>query len=184
GVVALLSLPAVAGEISPATTITAVTVFPTGANITRTVPVELPAGSSTVIVPDLPGEIETDSSKVEGTADQAIEIGSVEARTVPADEEADPARKAILDRIRALDDKLAAIADGIEALEARRDFIEELAEALPEGFSNAIARPFAGQQNWAEASKMIGDDFAAVAEAIRALHAEERSIKKDIEKEK
>ena len=72
GVVALLSLPAVAGEISPATTITAVTVFPTGANITRTVPIELPAGPSTVIVPDLPGEIETDSIKVEGTADQAM----------------------------------------------------------------------------------------------------------------
>ena len=99
GIAAMVPLPAEAGDITAESTIESVTVFPQGAGITRRVPVSLPAGDSTVILPDLPAETEVDSLTVSGTADQAIAIGSVETRVVPAGEESDPWRQELLDRI-------------------------------------------------------------------------------------
>ena len=79
----LFVVPAAAGEFRPSTTIESVVVFPAGAGITRTVPVELPAGASVVILDDLPYEIEADSITVDGKTDARLEIGSVATGSVP-----------------------------------------------------------------------------------------------------
>jgi hypothetical protein len=107
GLVALVpvSLPAFAAEVRPQSSIESVLVYAQGANVTRNVPITLPAGASTLVIEDLPGEIETDSLKVDGAADQAIEISSVETKLAPADPLKDPKRKAIADALRALEDK-------------------------------------------------------------------------------
>jgi uncharacterized protein (TIGR02231 family) len=182
GIAAMVPLPAEAGDITAESTIESVTVFPQGAGITRRVPVSLPAGDSTVILPDLPAETEVDSLTVSGTADQAIAIRSVETRVVPAGEESDPRRQELLDRIERIEDRITAIGDRVAALEGRRDFIGRLAEALPEGFSRALVARGAGVESWTAASAAIGDDLAKVAEAIQALKIEERQLDADLDK--
>ena len=62
--------------------IEAVTVFPSGAEITRTLKVKLGAGEQTVLVNDVTGQAIAASIRVEGTADRKLEIGSVDARRV------------------------------------------------------------------------------------------------------
>src|SRR4051794_19440935 len=96
-VLALLPLPVAAAEISAQSSIESVTVFAGGAAIVRRVPVILPAGSTTLVIDDLPADIDADSLKIDGAADQAIAIASVETRVLPADPDKDLKRKALSD---------------------------------------------------------------------------------------
>ena len=182
GLVMLIPLPVLADEVRPPSAIESVIVYAEGASVTRRVPFTLPAGASTIILENLPVEIETDSLKVDGSADQSLAISSVETRRVPADPAADPKRKALTDTLRGIEDRLSAINDRIGALKGRRQFIERLIETLPSGFGRAIGQATGGIDLWAAASEAIGLDLAAVAEARRALERERRAI--DEEKEK
>ena len=87
---ASLPLPVAAGELIPPNAIASVTVFGEGAQIVRRVPVVLPAGSTTVVIGDLPADIEADSLEIDGSADQPLAITSVETRVAPADPDKDP----------------------------------------------------------------------------------------------
>ena len=181
GLAALGALPAAAEELKPQSSIETVTVYPLGASVTRHVPITLPAGSSAVIIDDLPGDLEADSVKVDGAADQAIEIGSVETRLAPADAEKDPKRQAILDEIQALNDRLAAANDKLGALDGRQKFIEKLIDTTPAGFGRALGQSGDGVERWSVAAETIGSELAAIADAARALHIEERTIQTGID---
>src|SRR5262249_17889028 len=73
--------PACAAEIAAESNIEAVTVFPSGAEITRTLVVQLPAGDQTVVAAVTAQAIPA-SIRVEGAASSRLEIGSVDVRTV------------------------------------------------------------------------------------------------------
>jgi uncharacterized protein (TIGR02231 family) len=180
GLLALVPLSAAADELRPQSTIQSVIVYPQGAAVTRSVPVTLPAGASTLFIEDLPGEVEADSLKVDGTADQAIEIGSVESRLVPAEPDKDAKRKALADEIQALQDRLDGIADKLGALQKRQEFIERLAQTLPAGFGKALGQGAPAVDQWAGASQAIGNDLAAVADAERQLHIEARGVEAEM----
>ena len=179
---ALVPLPVAAGELVPPNAIASVTVFAEGAEIVRRVPVVLPAGSTTVVIGDLPADIEADSLKIDGSADQPLAITSVETRVSPADPDKDPSRKALSNEIQVLRDQLAGIADHVAALEARRQFINNLAGTLPTGFSKALAKDGPGVDQWTAAAQAIAGDLAASGDALRQLRVEERGLRSDLEK--
>ena len=174
--IVLAATAASADDLRLASTIAKVTVYPSGATVVRTVPVNLPAGASTVVIDDLPLEMEADSLKVEGSSDHAFAIASVEARVVPADETADPQRVALNDEIQGIEDKLGGIADRLDALDARKRFLEQLIESAPTGFGKALAEGTGNIEQWNTAAATIGDGLAAVADATRAAHVEERQL--------
>ncbi len=174
--VVLAAGSAFAGELKADGNISSVVVFPTGATVTRTIPVTLPAGATTVVVGDLPAGVETDSIKVEGTADRSFAIASVDTRLVAGTEGADPQRVDLNTQIEVIDDKLAAIADRLDALEGRKRFLTQLIEAAPNGFGKALAEGGADITQWNAAAATIGDGLATVAEAERAAHIEERGL--------
>jgi len=76
----LVPPPVAAGELAPPNAIASVTVFVEGAQVVRRVSVVLPAGSTTVVIGDLPADIEADSLEIDGSADQPLAITSVETR--------------------------------------------------------------------------------------------------------
>jgi uncharacterized protein (TIGR02231 family) len=176
-VVLLLAVgSAAADDLKLVSKIEAVTVYPLGATVVRTASVALPAGPSIVVLDDLPLELEADSLKVDGSADQTLAIASVETKVVPADASADPARLAIEDEIEEIDDKLAAIDDRLGALEGRKQFLEALIEATPEGFGKALAEGTGNIEQWSAAAATIGTGLAAVANEVRAARLEERGL--------
>src|SRR5688572_3573574 len=79
-----LSFPqlAVAAEVPASSKIDAVTVFPSGAEITRLIKVKLEPGEHTLLVRDLTGEALPESIRVEASAGGRLEIGSVDARVI------------------------------------------------------------------------------------------------------
>jgi len=62
--------------------IDAVTLFPRGAEITRLAKIELEEGEHEIILRDLPQGLVQNSLRVEGKADERLEIGAVDSRTV------------------------------------------------------------------------------------------------------
>jgi uncharacterized protein (TIGR02231 family) len=181
-VVLLIALgSASAAELALASKIASVTVYPHGATVVRTAPLTLPAGSSTIVLNDLPIELRPESLKVEGMGDKAIAIASVETRLEPADPDADPKRVAIVDDIESLDDRLGAIADRIAALDGRRRFLERLIDATPDGFGKALAEGNANVEQWGTAAATIGAGLAAVADEMRAARIEERALTRERE---
>src|SRR5260221_332010 len=84
---ALLALPAFlsaahAADVKATSRIDAVTVFPSGAEITRVSKVKLERGDHVIFFTDLPARALHSSIRVEGKATGSLEIGSVDSRRV------------------------------------------------------------------------------------------------------
>ncbi len=176
GVLMVAAAPAFAGELTVPSTITSVTVYPLGAAVTRTARVDLPIGATTVLIDNLPLELDPASLKVDGAADAPLAIASVETRTVSAAGVEDPKRAALQSEIQMLGDKIAAIDGKMNALAGRRRFLEALIKATPGGFGTALGEGKGNVADWAAAATTIGDGLAAVAEAEQALTIEKRAL--------
>ena len=176
GVLMVAAAPAFAGELTVPSTVTSVTVYPLGAAVTRTARVDLPIGATTVLIDNLPLELDPASLKVDGAADAPLAIASVETRTVSAAGVEDPKRAALQSEIQMLGDKIAAIDGKMNALAGRRRFLEALIKATPGGFGTALGEGKGNVADWAAAATTIGDGLAAVAEAEQALTIEKRAL--------
>ena len=69
-----------AAEFSPSSYIDAVTVFPQGADIVRELSYDVPEGSHSLVLTDLPQNIDTQSIRVDGAGEGVLLIGSVDTR--------------------------------------------------------------------------------------------------------
>ena len=134
GLVLLATLavtPAGAADLDVTSAVDAVTVYPDGANVTRLITLDLPAGDSTLVAKDFPLTLDASSLRVEGEAAARLTIGAIDTRPprpVP------PANLSEIDKhIEALKDERANWQGAIAAAEARRKFAERFAEASPAG---------------------------------------------------
>ena len=183
----IASQPAMAAEVKGTSRIEAVTVFPQGAEITRTAKVRLEAGEHAVLLSDLPGQAIPGSIRVEGRSTGKLEIGSVDARRSFVTS-GDPAvaqsnRKRLEDEIEKQKDARGAQDDIIKAAEAQRGFLENLAK-LPSTPAPALAT---GQrEDWGQIFGVIGTRSAEAAKAITDAKLKQREIDKklaDLQKE-
>src|SRR5690349_13802574 len=97
-----------AADVKATSRIDAVTVFPSGAELTRIGKVKLAAGDHVLLFADLPARAIPSSIRVEGKATGKLEIGSVDSRRmfVPRTDDAVAAteRKRVEDAIEKLKD--------------------------------------------------------------------------------
>src|SRR5215468_7349779 len=137
--------------------IEAVTVFPSGAEITRTVKVKLDAGEQTLLIDDITGQALLPTIRVEANATGKLEIGSVDARSVSLSSSdpalAQSARKKIEDQIEALTDSRSAQDDIVRAAEMQRAYLENLAK-LPQ--TPAGSGTSAPREDWHALFAVIG----------------------------
>jgi uncharacterized protein (TIGR02231 family) len=174
-----ITVPAIAAraaDLDTTSAIDAVTVFPDGANVTRVITLDLPAGDSTVVARDFPLTLDKSSLRVEGAAGAKLTIGAIDARqpgpVAPADlPELDK-------RIEALNDARADLDGAIAAAAARRKFAERFAEASPAGLGEkGEARPLA---EWRAAFSAVADEVAAADTATRDAERKQRDIDREI----
>jgi uncharacterized protein (TIGR02231 family) len=172
----LVTASASAADVVASSRVDAVTVYPDGATVTRLVAVDLPAGDSTLMVSDLPPNLDTTSLRVEGETGTPLTIGSIDARAPKA---ASPADLPELEkRIEAARDQSGALADKIAAQTARKHFAERFANEVPLGLGEkAEARPLA---EWRSAFTAVADDLTAADDAVRELKLAKREIDREI----
>jgi uncharacterized protein (TIGR02231 family) len=180
----LLAFQVEAAEISASSTIDAVTVFPRGAEITRTTKAQVAAGNHTIVLQDLPAEADLNSIRVEGKATGRLEIGAVDARRVQVlrkDSEAHQSeRRKIEDEIESQSDRLEALQAEIETKEIQKRYIENLAglPAAAPSLRGGGARP---QEDWAHLLGLIGTSMADVQQSLLRQRIKVRETKRVIE---
>ncbi|PKM44598.1 MAG: aspartate ammonia-lyase [Gammaproteobacteria bacterium HGW-Gammaproteobacteria-1] len=176
-----LSLPAAARDITQsAGSIEAVTVYPDRAQVTRRVSVELPAGSHTLLVANLPARLSEPSLQVRGQGGGRLLIGAVEARRVFSAQLAQEREQKLAAALRTLLDDKALLDGRRQALDTQAAFIEKLAQ-LPGAQGEDSGGTFAPEK-WPAAWQAIGNGMADTNKARVALQKESRSLDEQIKK--
>jgi len=184
---ALLVLPALvsgayAADVKGTSRIDAVIVFPSGAELTRVGKVRLEAGDHVILFADLPARAIASSIRVEGKATGKLDIGSVDSRRmfVPRTDDAVAAteRKRVEDAIEKLKDDRALLQAAVQAAEAQKTLIGNLAQ-LPSrpGPANGAAAP---QPDWTQIFGIIGQRFAEAQKAILDTQVKMREVDRQI----
>ena len=172
----IAALPAAAAEITTASQIDAVTVYPDSAMVTRVIRLDLPAGNSTLLAQDFPLTLDPSSLRVEGEGGARLVIGAVEARP-PLPQPA--ANLPQIDRrIEALRDERAVLDGVIASAAARRKFAERFAETSPTGIGEkGEARPIG---EWRLAFAAVAEEIATADNAIRDARIRQRDLDREI----
>jgi uncharacterized protein (TIGR02231 family) len=178
-----LSRPATAAEIAAPSKIDAVTVFPSGAEISRLIRVRLDAGEQTLLVSDISGEALPTSIRVEASASSRLEIGSVDTRRISLSSSnpaiASSVHKKIDDQIEALNDDRAAQDGVIQAAEMQRTYLENLAK-LPQTPTGPTVSG-SGQEDWRSLFGVIGSSMAEISKTVAGAQLKQREIDRQIE---
>ena len=128
----LLTVSAAAAEVAATSKVDAVTVFLTGAEVTRVGKVKLEKGEHVITVIDIPASAVPGSIRVDGKATGKLDIASVDTRrTFLARLDAaamDQERKKIEDEIERLRDEKAASDALVHAAETQKALISNLAQ--------------------------------------------------------
>lgn len=169
---ATTALPAVADTLPATSRITAVTVYPDGAKLTREVTFTAPAaGNHELLVTDLP--YDSDPGLIRLAASDGLQLGAfnLRAERLPPREdpltEAQKAAKAEVEAAQAAADSaqlaLEAITAKVEAAEAQARFLSSFTGALPDGATPETIKAMAG---------MIGAETLAARQAALAAKAD------------
>lgn len=169
---ATTALPAWADTLAATSRITAVTVYPDGAKLTREVTFTAPsAGSHELLVTDLPAD--SDAGTIRLATSEGLQAGAFNLRAdrLPPREEPltedQKAAKAAVEAAQAAADQaqlaLEAITAKVEAAEAQVRFLSSFTGALPDGATPETIKAMAG---------MIGSETLAAREAALAAKAE------------
>src|SRR5262249_14723313 len=185
---ALLLLPAglflagaQAAEVKGSSHIDAVTVFPSGAEITRVGKVRLAAGDSVILFTDLPARAIHSSIRVEAKATGGLEIGSVDSRRtfVPRTDDAITAseRRRIEDAIEGLKDDRAVLQAAVQAAEMQKAPIGHLAQlpTHPPVGAGAVTQP-----DWGQLLGLIGERLAEAQKVILDTQLKVRAVDRQI----
>ncbi|HJU31508.1 MAG TPA: mucoidy inhibitor MuiA family protein, partial [Hyphomicrobiaceae bacterium] len=173
---------AIGAEVKGTSRIDAVTVFPSGAEITRASRVRLEPGDHVILLTDLPARAIHSSIRVEGKASGPLAIGSVDSRRVfvPRTDDAVAAseRKRIEDAIEKLKDDKAVLLATVQAAELQKALVGNLAQ-LPNRPppSNGAATP---QPDWGQLFAVIGDRAAEAQKTILETQVKVRSVDRQI----
>jgi uncharacterized protein (TIGR02231 family) len=158
---------AMCAEIQSNSRIDAVTVYPSGAEVTRIGRVTMERGEHVILFTDLPAQALSASLRVEGRATGMLEIGSVDTRRVfvPRSDSAVAAteRKQIEDAIEKLKDERALLQTAVEAAQAQKVLINNLAN-LP--MQPSAPNSAATQPDWSQLFTLIGQRSAEAQKTI------------------
>jgi uncharacterized protein (TIGR02231 family) len=185
--VAALSAPAFAADVPATSKIEAVTVFPTGAEIVRSVSVKLDAGEHSVLLNDVTGQANAGSIRVENAAGEKLEIRSIDARRLELPD-SDPAvtqsaRKKIEDEIEKLRDQRGELDDVVRVAQEQNNYLKNL-EREPTT-QTAATQPTTLEDRQALFT-MLGARMTELAKTARDAKLKQRDIDeqiKDLKKE-
>lgn len=154
--------------------ITAVTVHPERARITRRGRVAVPAGSTELVVTGLPTSLLDDSVRVAGRSQTPVRVVGVDLAHRDLAEAPDERVRAAEDAVRDAERVLAAV-DGLDAADAaREEMLGRLARRSGDRLAVALADGTAGVARVAEVGSAVTAQLVDVATSRRA-HAESRS---------
>lgn len=179
----LFSVSSQAADLTATSRVDSVTVFLSGAEVTRTGKVKLEKGEHTITITDIPASAVPGSIRVEGKATGKLDIGSVDMRRTylarAESQAADIERKKLEEDIEALRDQKTGIEAQVLAAETQKTLIGNLAQ-LP-----VRPAPGAGQgvgaEDWQRVLSIISQGTADASRAQIEAQAKIRDLDHKIE---
>lgn len=179
----ITALPASAAEMTLRSKVDTVTVFPDGAEVSRTFDASMDAGAHVLILADLPATLEEDSIRVEGEGTSTVEIGSVDARRIVVKKPGagagldDTERKRIEDEIKRLDDERVTLNGLILAANTQKELAENLSRLPTAPASRKDADSNGGKaMDWNALFDIIGTHMQDSAKAVQAAQIKQRDL--------
>ena len=171
-----------AAEVKGTSRIDAVTVYPSGAEVTRIGKVKLERGEHTLLFTDLPANAVSSSIRVEGKATGKLEIGSVDTRSVSVpradDAVAATERRRVEDAIEKLKDDKAALQASVSAAETQKTADRQPGAAShPAAPAHGAAAP---QPDWGQLFGLIGERAAEAQKTILDTQVKMRDVDRQI----
>ncbi|MEO5615110.1 MAG: DUF4139 domain-containing protein [Cypionkella sp.] len=167
-----LAEPALADQILASSHVTAVTVYPEGAQVTRVVDFQAAVGAHEVLITDLPAETQADLIRLSA---EGVGLGAYALRTDRLPPRADAAEVAAIEAaeagVRAAQAGVYAINAKVEAAEAQADFLRKV---KPEGDAVTV-------EGVKALSVMIGAEVLAARQAALAAQADLPAAAKALE---
>ncbi len=164
-----------AAEIEIEAPISAVTVYPDRAEVTRLIESAVPAGATTFVVAGLPADLIPDSVRVSGEASGTVLIGSVETApiiaAVPA-YEPDPKIEAEIETLR---DRRRAVEDRVAVAKMQLDYYALILQEAPAAADKQLIRAMDPEQ-WQQVWSAVGTSTAQARESLRLAETEMRAI--------
>jgi uncharacterized protein (TIGR02231 family) len=175
-----LLTPVLADEMSFASKLVEVTVYPRGAQVTRVASGQVPTGDHVIMVEDLPGQLVANSVRVEGSAAERLEIGSVDVRqSFVADHSVE--RVEIEDRIESINDEIAALGLEINNANTQHRLLQVLAgqTVAPRREANVGLMISAEELN--ALLNVTSERFAAISKITEKARIRQRLLTKQVE---
>lgn len=173
----LLPVPALADSFSLQSKITAVTVYPTAAKITRHASFSIPAGQHDLILPDLPAAIDFEYVRVQVEGARMGALTMREDYVPPRDDTTSPEVQAAKDRIEEIELQIEAVKD--KAAQAR--LVADAAQAQI-GFLGQIGNSddmaAVGLDTLRDLSRMIAQEALAAQQSAHAARIDARRIER------
>ncbi|MGD9802643.1 MAG: mucoidy inhibitor MuiA family protein [Hyphomicrobiaceae bacterium] len=171
-----------AADIGATSEISAVTVFPTGAEVVRLAKIKVPAGEHTIVIDHLPPATMPGSVRVEGKATGRLDIGSVDTRRVlvpfgDPEQQASERRRIELD-IEKLRDEHEQIEADVRAADAQKALITKLTElpTVPPQPGPSGAAPV----DWGQIFTLVGTKLAEAERTQLAARVKLRNVERSI----
>ncbi len=179
---ALFLTPALAAaDLDAPSRVEAVTVFRTGARVTRVAQVEVPAGDTRVLLAGLPADLDDGSLRVEGHGTARVRVHGVTVERVTGERAEAAEARAVEARLEQLLDEDRALDDRAKAAAARARFVESLRSTYSdERARNLAVRPVSARE-WAELVAFVDRTLAAAAADARQAAVARRGLARRLE---
>jgi uncharacterized protein (TIGR02231 family) len=175
---ALVALPLHAETIEAPSRVTAVTLYPWGASVTRRVEFEAAAGTHELLVPDLPQGVPAESLRV--AAAEGLRIGAITLATgrLPAPEaEASAEIKAAEAEVERLEDVLRQRDEAIAAIRLRIDAANEQWNFL-RGLAKGEGLVTLGAEDLRALTRLVGEETLAARQAAQEAELEAQAAER------
>src|SRR5690349_10130728 len=180
---ALFLTPAVAlaADVEATSRIDAVTVFRTGARVTRVARVEVAGGDARVLLSGLPDGLDDDSIRVEGHGTATVRVHGVSVERVTGERAAAGEARAAEARLEALQDEDRALDDRAKAAAVRAKFVESLRSTYSEERAKNLAVRPVSSKEWADLVSFVEREATAAAAQARDVAVARRELARRME---
>lgn len=170
-----------AGEFTPPSKVTEVTVYRQQALVIREARVMLPPGDHKVILKELPSVADPNSIRVSGTGTGGMTIGGVEIRQEFRQPNLTPEYRAVEKELQDLMRQQTALADRQKAIQSLREFLGSLkATAGQESSKDLLTKGFA-VESWQKAFVFLSERLDGLSGEERELNAKQKDLAEKIE---
>ncbi|MGB8931276.1 MAG: mucoidy inhibitor MuiA family protein [Anaeromyxobacteraceae bacterium] len=165
-----------AGDVRGSSRIDAVTVYRSGARVTRLVRADLPAGDVRLLVEGLPVGIADDSVRVEGQGTGKGKIWGVSVESITKAESIDAAARDAELKLEKLQQEDRVLEDRAKVAEARRRFVESLRSTYSEERSKNLAVRGVTAKEWADLTGFVDAELTSGAAELRKVEVARREL--------